>query len=344
MKVTTIGFDLAKNVFQVHGVDERGHVVVRKQLRRDQVATFFANLPACLIGMEACGSAHHWARKLQGLGHRVRLISPQFVKPYVKSNKNDAADAEAICEAVTRPNMRFVPIKTMEQQAVLSVHRVRQGFVKARTAQANQIRGLLTEFGLVLPQGINNVMSRVPQLIVDAATDLPASMRQLVERLLENMKVLDRQVKELEAQIKAWHLGSELSRKLEKIPGIGALSASALVASIADARSFKNGRQLAAWLGLVPKQDSSGGKPKLLGMSKRGDTYLRTLLIHGARSAIVAAQKKGKPNVWLSGLLNRRHPNIAAVALANKNARTIWALLAHEREFRPDYMPRPATA
>ena len=343
MKVTTIGFDLAKNVFQVHGVDERGHIVIRKQLRRDQVATFFANLPACLIGMEACGSAHHWARKLQGIGHRVRLISPQFVKPYVKSNKTDAADAEAICEAVARPNMRFVPIKTMEQQAVLSVHRVRQGFVKARTAQANQIRGLLTEFGLVLPQGITNVMRGVPQLI-DAATELPASMRQLIARLLENMKVLDRQVQELEAQIKAWHQGSELSRKLEKIPGIGPLTASALVASIADARSFKNGRQLAAWLGLVPKQDSSGGKAKLLGMSKRGDTYLRTLLIHGARSAIVAAQRKGKPNVWLSGLLARRHPNVAAVALANKNARTIWALLAHECEFRPDYLPRPATA
>jgi transposase len=201
----------------------------------------------------------------------------------------------------------------------------------------------LTEFGLVLPQGITNVMCRVPQLI-DAASDLPASMGQLIARLLENMKVLDQQVKELEAQIKAWHQGSELSRKLEKIPGIGALAASALVASIADARSFKNGRQVAAWLGLVPKQDSSGGKPKLLGMSKRGDTYLRTLLIHGARSAIVAAQRNGKPNLWLSGLLTRRHPNIAAVALANNNARTIWALLAHEREFRPDYMPRPVSA
>lgn len=343
MKVTTIGVDLAKSVFQVHGTDERGHVVVRKQLRREQVASYFANLPPCLVGMEACGSAHHWARKLQGFGHQVRLISPQFVKPYVKSNKNDAADAEAICEAVARPNMRFVPIKTMEQQAVLSVHRVRQGFVKARTAQANQIRGLLTEFGLVLPQGITNVFRRVPQLI-DGTADLPASMRQLIERLLENIKVLDRQVKELEAQIKAWHLGSELSRKLEKIPGIGPLAASALVASIADARSFKNGRQVAAWLGLVPKQDSSGGKPKLLGISKRGDTYLRTLLIHGARSAIVAAQRKGKPNVWLSGLLARRHPNIVAVALANKNARTIWALLAHEREFRPDYVPRSVCA
>ena len=343
MKVTTIGIDLAKSVFQVHGVDERGHVGVRKQLRRDQVAAFFANLPTCPLGMEACGSARHWARKLRGFGHEVRLISPQFVKPYVKSNKNDAADAEAICEAVARPNMRFVPIKTVEQQAVLSVHRVRQGFVKARTAQANQIRGLLAEFGLVLPQGITNVLRRVPSMI-DGAADLPASMRQLIERLLENMKALERQVKELEVQIKAWHQGSELSRKLEKIPGIGPLAASAVVASIADARSFKNGRQVAAWLGLVPKQDSSGGKPKLLGMSKRGDTYLRTLLIHGARSAIVAAQRKGSTNAWLSGLLTRRHPNVAAVALANKNARTIWALLAHEREFRPDYVPRLATA
>jgi transposase len=342
MKITTIGIDLAKSVFQVHGADERGHVGVREQLRRDQVAVFFANLPAGLVGMEACGSAHHWARKLRGFGHEVRLISPQFVKPYVKSNKNDVADAEAICEAVARPNMRFVPIKTVEQQAV-SGHRVRQGFVKARTAQANQIRGLLAEFGLVLPQGITNVLRRVPQMI-DGAADLPASMRQLIERLLENMKVLDLQVKELEAQIKAWHHGSELSRKLEKIPGIGPLAASALVASIGDARSFKNGRQVAAWLRLGPKQDSSGGKPKLLGMSKRGDTYLRTLLIHGARSAIVAAQRTGKLNVWLSGLLTRRHPNIAAVALANKNARTIWALLAHEREFRPDYMPQLATA
>jgi len=343
MKITTIGLDLAKNVFQVHGIDERGHAVVRKQLRREQVMAFFAAVPPCLVGMEACGGAHHWARRLQEYGHTVRLISPQFVKPYVKTNKNDAADAEAICEAVGRPNMRFVPIKTVEQQTVLSVHRVRQGLVKAHTAQANQIRGLLTEFGLVVPQGIANVARRVPG-VLDAANWLPASMHQLIDRLLEHMKVLDRQIKELEAQIRAWHQSSELSRKLEAIPGIGPLTASALVASIADARSFKNGRQVAAWLGLVPKQDSSGGKPKLLGMSKRGDTYLRTLLIHGARSAIVAALRKEKPNVWLTGLLGRRHPNVAAVALANKNARTIWALLAHEREFRPDYVPRPISA
>src|ERR1700751_2930528 len=227
MKIIRVGVDLAKSVFQVHGVDRSEKVVWRKKLgRAEWLAALLETLePGCEIGMEACGGAYHWARELQKRGFVVRLISPQFVKPYVKSNKNDAADAEAICEAVARPNMRFVPIKTMEQQAVLSVHRVRQGFVKARTAQANQIRGLLTEFGLVLPQGITNVLRRVPQVMVGGA-GAPAPPPQLIERLLENMKVLDQQVKELEAQIKAWHQGSELSRKLEKIPGIGPLAAS----------------------------------------------------------------------------------------------------------------------
>jgi transposase len=268
---TTVGIDLAKSVFQVHAVDERGRAVLRKQRRRDQMTAFFANLPPCLIGMEACASAHHWARTLQRFGHTVRLMAPQFVKPYVKTNKNDVADAEAICEAVGRPNMRFVPIKSVEQQAVLALHRVRQGFVRARTAQGNQIRGLLGEFGLIIPKGIVNVAKRVPTLLEDAGDEVPASFRQLIERLTKHLKELDRQVDELEAQIKAWHRGSELSRKLEKIPGIGPLGASALVASIADANSFENGRQLSAWLGLVPRQDSSGGKPKLLGISKRGD-------------------------------------------------------------------------
>ena len=204
MKITTIGIDLAKNVFQVHGVDERGKVVLKKQLRRDQMATFFVNLPPCLVGMEACGSAHHWARKLQGMGHTVRLMAPQFVKPYVKTNKNDAADAEAICEAVGRPNMRFVPIKNVEQQAVLALHRVRQGFVKARTAQANQIRGLLWEFGIIIPQGIGYIASRVPDLIEDASNELPGAFRMLVQRLLDHLKELDCQVDELEAQIQAF--------------------------------------------------------------------------------------------------------------------------------------------
>jgi transposase len=278
MNITTVGIDLAKDVFQVHGVDVRGKVVLRRQVRREQVARFFVKLPPCLIGIEACASAHHWGRTLERFGHTVRLMASQFVKPYVKTNKNDVADAEAICEAVSRQNMRFVPIKSIEQQAILSVHRVRQGLVKARTAQGNQIRGLLGEFGLVIPKGICHVAERVPALLEDASNDLPLAFRQLIEQLSCHLKELDRQVRELERQIIAWHRGSELSRKLEKIPGIGPLAATALVASIPDARSFKNGRQVSAWLGLVPRQNSSGGRSTLLGISKRGDVYLRTLL------------------------------------------------------------------
>jgi transposase len=263
MEITTIGIDLAKNVVQAHGVDKRGNTVLRKQLRRDQVAAFFANLPACLIGMEACGSAHHWARKLQAMGHTVKLMAPQFVKPYVKSNKNDAADAEAICEAVARPSMRFVPV--------------------------------------------------------------------------EHLQLLHRQVEEIEARIKAWHRDSEASQRLEKVPGIGPLTATAVVATIGDAKNFDNGRQLAAWLGLVPRQHSSGGKQNLLGMSKRGDAYLRTMLIHGARSVIYRAMQKADPRSWVFNVAARRNKNVAAVALANKTARTSWALLLHDREFRADY-------
>jgi transposase len=280
MKITTVGIDLAKNVFQVHAIDKRGKVLVKKQLRRDQMAVFFTNLAPCLIGMEACGSAHHWARKIQAMGHTVRLMAPQFVKPYVKTNKNDAADAEAICEAVARPNMRFVPIKKVEQQAVLALHRVRQGFAQARTAQANQIRGLLGEFGLIVAQGIGYIASRVPELIGDAERDLPGSFRVLVQRLLDHLKELGRQVDEIETQIQAWHRASDISSRLAQVPGIGPITASALVASIGDAKNLDDGRQLTAWLGLVPRQHSSGGKSNLLGMSKRGDSYLRTLLIH----------------------------------------------------------------
>ena len=337
MKATTVGIDLAKNVFQVHGVSEFGKTVLKKQLKREQVAAFFANMPPTLIGMEACGSAHHWARLLESLGHSVKLMAAQFVKPYVKTNKNDAADAEAICEAVTRPNMRFVPIKNVEQQAVLSLHRVRQGFVRERTAQANQIRGLLSEFGLVIPQGIAHIAQRVPELIEDASNELPGSFRMLIQRLLDHLKELGRQAGEIEAQIQAWHRQSDLSRKLEKIPGIGPITASALVATIGDAKNFDNGRQVAAWLGLVPRQHSSGGKSNLLGMSKRGDCYVRTLLIHGARSAILASKRKAEQAGWLHELLQRRNQNIAAVALANKNARIVWALLVHGGEFDPGY-------
>lgn len=337
MKITTVGIDLAKNVFQFHGIDEHGKVILKKQLKRAQMAPYFINLPPCLIGIEACGSAHHWARKLQAMGHTVRLMAPQFVKPYVKTNKNDLADAEAICEAVGRPNMRFVPIKNVEQQAVLSLHRVRQGFVKARTAQGNQIRGLLAEFGIIIPQGINNIGSRVPELLEDASNELPGSFRVLVQRLLDHLKEIDRQVDELEAQIQAWHRNSDLSTKIAQVPGIGPISASALIASIGDAKNFDNGRQLAAWLGLVPKQHSTGGKSNLLSISKRGDTYLRTLLIHGARSVIYHAAKKPESCSWVSAVVNRRNKNVAAVALANKNARIVWALLAHDRRYESGY-------
>jgi len=305
---------------------------------------YFANLEPCLIGMEACGGAHYWARKLAGCGHTVKLMAPQFVKPYVKTNKNDVADAEAICEAVSRPNMRFVTVKTVEQQAILSVHRARQGFVKARTAQGNQIRGLLSEFGIIIPQGIRSILKQVPTIVEDGENGLPGTMRDLLARLSSNLKEMDRQAKELEKQILMWHRDNEASRKLEAIPGIGPMTASAMVATIGNASEFKNGRQLAAWMGLVPRQHSSGGKQNLLGISRRGDTYLRTLMIHGARAVIRFAENKAHEEGWLRKLMARRNKNVAAVALANKNARIVWALLAHERTFRPDYSPATAGA
>jgi len=342
MKITTAGIDLAKNVFQIHGVDAQGKAVLRKKLDRSKMVEYFVKMPPCLIGMEACGSAHYWARKLAAMGHTVKLMAPQFVKPYVKTNKNDAADAEAICEAVTRPNMRFVPIKTDEQQAVLSLHRVRQGFVKARTAQANQIRGLLSEFGEIMPQGIAHITKRLPEIM--EKQDLPGTFRDLLQRLYDHLKELDNQADELDAKIQQWHKASDASKKLAEIPGIGPITATALVASIGDAKNFKNGRELAAWLGLVPRQHSSGGKSLLLGISKRGDTYLRTLLIHGARAVIRFAENKPVTS-WLNKLLERRNKNVAAVALANKNARIAWALLTHEdRKFRADYAPAVAGA
>jgi len=344
MKITTIGIDLAKELFQIHGVDSQGKTVLRKQLRRNEMAKFFANLDPCLVGMEACGSSHHWARKLNEFGHTVKLMSPQFVKPYVKTNKHDMADAEAVCEAVSRPNMRFVAIKNIDQQAILSVHRARQGFVKARTAQANQIRGLLSEFGIVMPQGIRSIGKRMPDILEDAENGLPGTLRKLLERLNDHLKELDRQVEELELQIKLWHKENEASQKLEAIPGVGPITASAIVATVGGAAEFKNGRQLAAWLGLVPKQRSSGGKQILLGISKRGDTYLRTLMIHGARAVIRFAENKAEPESWVRKLMARRNKNVAAVALANKNARIIWALLAKGTTFHPKHTSAaPAT-
>jgi transposase len=338
MNVTTIGIDLAKSIFQVHGVDKRGKVMIQKRLRRSKVLAFFVQLPPCLIGMEACSSAHYWARKLREQGHEVKLMAPQFVKPYVKANKTDAADAEAICEAVTRPTMRFVPIKSIDQHAVLSLHRARSGFVKSRTAQANQIRGLLGEFGIVLPQGIVHVAGRLPDIIEDADNELPIVFRELLLRLRSHLLELNRHIQELEDHIDAWHKNNEDSQRLANIPGVGVLTASALVASIGDARCFKNGRELAAWLGLVPRQHSSGGKPLLLGISKRGDAYLRTLMVHGARSSVrVAANKQTPTDRWTSELSTRRHMNVVSVARANKNARIAWALLAHKRDYDGEY-------
>jgi len=271
MKITTIGLDLAKDVFQIHGVDGRGKRVVSKQLRRRQVLGYFAQLEPCLVGMEACAGSHYWARELSALGHEVKLMAPQFVKPYVKTNKTDAADAEAICEAVRRPNMRFVPVKDVEQQALLSLHRARAGFVKSRTAQANQMRGLLSEYGVVLGRGIRQVRVGVPAIMSEAQSALPEMFRKLLGRLYEHLVVLDDAVAALESEILGWHRSNADSQRLAQIPGVGVLTATALVASIGDARSFHNGRQLAAWLGLVPRQHSSGGKPLLLGISKRDD-------------------------------------------------------------------------
>ena len=342
MKITTVGIDLAKNVLQIHGADENGKPLVRRQLKRNQVMTYFANLEPCLIGMEACGSAHHWARQLQRLGHEVKLISPQFVKPFVKTNKHDAADAEAICEAVTRPTMRFVPIKNVEQQAMLSLHRAREGFIGDRTATVNRIRGLMSEFGLVIPQGIGHVRSKVPELIEDATNELPGMFRGLIDQLLEHLKWLDKQIDQIESQINTWHRNNADSQRLAEIPGIGVITATALIAMIGNGRNFKSGRELAAWIGLVPRQHSTGGKQTLLGISKRGDAYLRRLLVHGARALAYYARKKADSNNWLYKVINRKHMNIAVVAQANKTTRIVWALLAHGREFRPDYALKAA--
>jgi len=337
MNAIRIGIDLAKNAFQVHGVGSKGKPVCRKKLTRAQLLPYFANLPPCEVGMEACGSAHHWAREIARFGHDVKLIAPQFVKPYVKTNKNDAADAEAICEAMSRPGMRFVPVKTPAQQASLSLHRAREGFICERTALANRVRGLLAEFGIAIPQGIRYLRSTAYDCIEDGARPLPGAFRLLIQRLLDHLAHLDRQVGELEREIQREHRQSEACRRLAAIPGIGAITATALVATVGDARNFASGRQLAAWLGLVPRQHSTGGRSTLLGISKRGDGYLRRLLIHGARAVIRFAELKRNANSWLTRLLGRRHKNVATIALANKNARIAWALLAHGSDYQHGY-------
>ncbi len=339
MKISVIGLDLAKDVCQVHGVDERGRAVLRRQLKRHQVLAFFANLDPCLVGLEACGGFHYWAREIGQCGHTVRAMAPQFVKPYVKSQKNDANDAEAISEAVQRPGMRFVPAKTVDQQSILQLHHARQLLTKMRVGLSNHMRAMLLEYGMALPKGVKTLPSRLPAILEDAGNGLGEATRALLAGLYEQWRSLRAQADRLEAQIHAWHRQNEASRRLSEIPGVGVLTATALVGTIGDAKVFKNGRGLAAYLGLVPQQRSSGGREKLLGISKRGDGYVRTLLIHGARAVIrwvrLRARAGAATDPWLTALLGRMHPNKVACAQANKTARIAWALLARERTYAP---------
>jgi transposase len=340
MTIKRIGLDLANQVFQVHGVDFQEKVVIRKQLRRNQVLSYFSKLSPCLIGMEACGSAHHWGRELQKLGHTVKLMAPQFVKPYVKGNKNDANDAEAICEAVSRPTMRFVAIKTIEQQDIQSVHRIRTILIQQRTAKVNHIRGLLAEYGIVVERRIEKLRKTLPLVLEDAENGLTFDFRVLLQELQQDLTALDNRVGELDKKIQLLASNNTSAKRLQQIPGIGPITATALVCAIGNGKQFKRGRDLAAWLGLTPRQHSSGGKECLLGISKRGDTYLRTLLIHGARSVLKVSDKKDDPRSrWIQNLCSRRNKNIAAVALANKNARIVWALLTKETDFLPEGKP-----
>jgi transposase len=321
-QITTVGVDLAKAVFTVHGVDAVGRTVLRKTVRRERLMELIAELPPCLIGMEACGGAHEWGRRFEACGHRVGIMMARFVAPYRKSSKNDGNDAEAICEAVARPNMRFVPVKSAEQQAILSLHRVRQGFVEQRTATLNRIRGLLAEFGVVLPQRADQVR----RAAVVAAEGLPVIARATIADLREHLACLDGWIGRYEQH--------QPARRIQQVAGVGPLTASAITASIASGHEFANGRQFAAWLGLVPRQYSTGGKTKLGRITKRGDAYLRTLLILGARAVLQsAAQKSDRLSRWALALRARRGYHRAIIAVAAKNARVIWALLAKNREF-----------
>lgn len=333
--VKVLGIDLAKQSFQLHGVDESGQTVLRKKLTRNKLTQCIAQLPPCLIGVEACSGANHWVRVFKSFGHTVRMIAPQFVKPYVKSNKNDAADAEAICEAVSRPSMRFVPEKSIEQQDIQSVRRIRSQLVARRTAQGNQIRGLLSEYGIVIPKGIQHIRRQIPRILEDGENGLSDLFRELLNELYEELVHLDERVDTLEKKLLRTSQQNEDCRRLLTIPGVGLLSATALVAAIGDIGAFKSGRELAAWLGLVPRQHSTGGEAKLLGISKRGDTYLRTLLIHGGRTVVRVAHKyQDRKNRWISELEQRRGKNISAVAVANKNARIAWALLTKKTSYQ----------
>ena len=341
MKLMRVGVDLAKNVIQVHGVDRNEEPVWRRRLARKQWLKVLCETaePGCEIGMEACGSAHHWGRRLQAQGFTVKLIAPQFVKPYVKSNKNDANDAEAVCEAMSRPSMHFVAVKSVEQQDIQAVHRIRSELISQRTAKANQIRGLASEYGLVAPQELRRLCRAIPDWLEDPENGLSERFRWLLNGLWDDLKGLDARVAELDREIASIAREEPAARRLQQLRGVGPITATALVAAVGDGTQFANGRQMSAALGLTPRQHSSGGKDRLLGISKRGDSYLRTLLIHGARAVIrTAKHKEDRLSQWVTALLERRHPNVVAAALANKTARIAWAMLRNGTDYEPNHV------
>jgi transposase len=333
--ITTIGLDIAKSVFQVHGVDAAGQVVMRRQLKRRYVLAFFQKLPPCLVGIEACASSHHWSRELQAAGHTVRLMPPAYVKPYVKRQKNDTTDAEAICEAVTRANMRFVPTKTPEQQSGLVLHRTRHLFIRQQTSVINAIRAHLAEFGIIAPVGRHGVEDLLRVVADPNDKRVPDIARACLAALGAQLRRIKEQILEFDRMIRAWHRSSEMSRRLDDCPGVGPALATAVVASVADPMAFKSGRNFSAWVGLVPKQRSSGGKERLGGISKQGDRYLRGLFVAGALAVIRYAKIHGsKHRPWLTALLARRSTKVAAVALANKIARMVWAMMARGERYK----------
>jgi transposase len=333
--VTTIGLDIAKSVFQVHGVDAAGNVIIRRKLKRRYVVAFFQKLPACLVGIEACATSHHWSRELQALGHTVRLMPPAYVKPYVKRQKNDAADAEAICEAVTRSNMRFVETKSPEQQSCLMLHRTRHLFIRQQTAVINSIRAYLAEFGIVARVGRNGVEDLLDVIADPSDGRVPELARACLIALGAQLRMLKTQILQFDRHIMAWHRSNEMSKRLDEIPGVGPALATALVAGVANPTAFRSARHFSAWIGLVPKQHSSGGKDKLGSISKQGDRYLRSLFTTGALAVIRYAKVHGtKHRPWLTALLARRPTKVAAIALANKIARMAWAMMIKVERYK----------